>query len=173
MNDRCEKELVAASQRGDRDAYAALVKRYSKRIFAICFGILDNSHDAEDIAQQTLIKGFTAIRNLQDKQQFGPWLSRIARNLCIDYIRKQKRRQAIAAEHSEQSRTTDNDYPDLRAALTRLPEKYRLPLVLYYFDEQSTGKVAETLGVSQATVHTRLSRARKQLRKLLASEGGA
>ena len=165
MNDHCEVELVAACRRGDREAYAGLVKMHSKRIFAVCFGILGNSHDAEDVAQQALIKGFAEIKSLRDKAQFGPWIRQIARNFCIDYLRKIKHREVALAEQAEQSRATTGEYPNLQAALEKLPKRYRLPLVLYYFDGQSTEKVAQTLKISRAGVHTRLSRARKRLRK--------
>lgn len=171
MNGRPEEELITACCLGDREAYAELVKKQSKRIFAICFGILGNSHDAEDITQQTLIKGFIEIRNLRDKKQFGSWVGRIARNLYIDNIRRRKRRETIVPEQPRQSLERNDDYFDLKEALVKMSAKYRSLLILYYFDGKNSNRITEALNLSRSTVLKRLSRARKQLRKLLGARG--
>ena len=165
-------------------AYAGLVRVYSGRVFAICLGMLGNIHDAEDIAQQALLKGFTDIDQLRDSDQFGAWIGRIARNLCLDFIRRRKREQKKAftkrAAVSESSSPAPafptklgggEKYPELEDALAKLPRRYRLALMLYYFDGRSTENIAEALQISQAAVYARMSRARKRLRKLLAAEG--
>jgi RNA polymerase sigma-70 factor (ECF subfamily) len=171
LNGGLEKELVAACRRGDTSAYARLVKVYSGRIFAICMGMLGNSHDAEDIAQQALLKGLASIRQLRSDTQFGAWLIRIAKNLCIDFIRKRKPRQNTLVERFEVRQSGTEGYSELRAALAELPQDYRLTLVLYYFDGRSTKSIAETLGMSTGAVQARLSRARKKLHKLLEAQG--
>ena len=171
MNGRLEKKLVARCRKADKLSYAGLVKAYSRRVFAICLGMLGNNHDAEDIAQQVLLKGFTDINQLRDDEQFGAWISRIARNLCIDFIRRRKLEANGLVEQAATSRSDSKEYPGLEAALAKLSEDYRLALMLYYFDGRSAESVAETLGISKAVVYTRLSRARKQLRKLLDAEG--
>jgi len=167
LNDGLEKELITASRAGDTSAYSELVKIYSKRVFSICLGMLGNGHDAEDIAQQTLFKGFTDINQLRSSEQFGAWLSRIAKNLCIDFLRRQKRRRNILADQAGTSQSDSKLYPELQAALARLPQDSRTVLMLYYFDGRSTKSIAETFEISVAAAQARLSRARKQLRKLL------
>ena len=171
MNGDLEKELVAACRRGDKSAYAGLVKAYSGRIFAICLGMLGNSHDAEDIAQQALLKGLASIKQLRSDTQFGAWLIRIAKNLCIDFIRKRKPMQNALVERLETSQSDTEGYSGLRAALAELPQDHRLTLVLFYFDGRSTRSIAETLGMSTGAVQARLSRARKKFRKLLEAQG--
>ena len=170
MNGNLEKKLVAACRNGDRSAYAGLVKAYSGRIFAICLGILDNTHDAEDIAQQALLKALTEIKQLRDDEQFGAWISQIAKNLCIDFIRKHK--QKCIGETAAVSQSSSKEYPELQTALAKLSEDHRLALMLYYFDGRSAKSIGETFMISQAAAQTRISRARKQLRKLLEAEGG-
>jgi len=149
------------------------VKAYSGRVFAICLGMLGHRDDAEDIAQQALLKGFTDINKLRDEEQFGAWISRIAKNLCIDFIRRRKRTQSIIAKRVWAAQSGSQEYSGLKSALGELSEEYRLALVLYYFDGRSTKSIAETLMISEAAAQTRLSRARKQLRKLLETKGGA
>jgi RNA polymerase sigma-70 factor (ECF subfamily) len=165
LNEDLEKKLVAACRNGDSSAYAGLAKHYSARIYAICLGMLRHRENAEDIAQQALLKALTNIKQLQDDEHFGAWISRIAKNLCIDFIRKQKRFFLI--KRAVVSRNSLKEYPELQAALAKLSEEHRLALMLFYFDERSTKNIAQTLEISEALAQKRLSRARKQLRSLL------
>ena len=171
MNGYLEKKLVESCRGADKSAYTELVKAYSGRVFAICLGMLGNIQDAEDIAQQTLLKGFANIKQVRNSEQFGAWISRIAKNLCIDFIRRQKHRQCSFAEQSAADHSNAKEYPELKRALTKLSKEYRLALLLYYFDGRSIKAVAESLMISEAAAQTRLSRARKQLRKLLETKG--
>jgi RNA polymerase sigma-70 factor (ECF subfamily) len=170
LDEQSEKQLVAECLGGDRDAYATLVKRHSRAIFALCLAMLREVHDAEDVAQETLVRGFRELDQLRDGAQFRRWLLKIARNLCLDFIRAQKRGRQMLEKRSNPRTVVPYDYMDLHDAVTRLPEKYRLPLVLYYFDGQSSESVARALDLTPAGVLTRLSRARRALRALLASK---
>jgi RNA polymerase sigma-70 factor (ECF subfamily) len=165
-----DRKLVDACRGGDADAYAGLVERYSRSVFAVCLGTLGNVHDAEDISQETFIKGLARVGQLRDGGQFGPWIMKIARNLCLDHARRRKRGAEIVALSGRDRRGFGEEHADLREAIARLPEKYRLPLMLYYFDGRSSENVAGALGISTDGVLTRLSRARKELRRLIDSQ---
>ena len=89
MNDFSDDILVAASQRGDKSAYALLVKRYYRHVFAVCLGMLGNVHDAEDVVQDAMLKGFLEVRKLRNSERFDQWILRIAKNLCIDLFSDQ------------------------------------------------------------------------------------
>lgn len=171
MNGDLENKLVASCRTGDNSAYTSLAKAHSRRIFAICYGMLGNTHDAEDIAQQTLLRGFANIRQIRRNKKFGAWINRIAKNLCVDFIRKQKRRRSFPVGRVTTSQSSPKEYPELERALAKLPEEYRLALMLYYFDGQSARTVAEAFGISEGAAQARLSRARKKLRKLLQAKG--
>jgi len=151
-------------------AYRQLVKSHGSRVFAVCLGMLGNSHDAEDIAQQTLLKGYANIKQLQDEQKFGSWICRIARNLCVDFVRKRQREKTIDPARITQQQNSCREYPELHSALTKLTEEYRVALMLYYFDGQSARSVADAMGISESAAQARLSRARKQLRRVLEAE---
>ena len=173
IDQKPEEDLVEASRAGDREAYAALVRRHARRIYAICLGILGSRNDTEDVFQETFVKGLTRIHTLRDSSQFPAWISQIARNLCRDFYRKSTRRRFLLDAHAgpEAGRTTDPEqFKDLHDALERLPEKYRLPLMLFYFDGKSSETLARELNVSRAGASTRLFRARNELRKLLGGE---
>jgi len=167
LNDFSDDILVAASQHGDKSAYAILVKRHYRGVFAVCLGVVGNVHDAEDIAQDAMLKGFLKIRKLHSSEQFGPWIVRIAKNLCIDFIRRKKYVRAFRAQQPAQPRHTANEKHDLQQAVRRLPREFRLPLVMYYFDNKSTRTIAQKLSISRSGVCQRIRDARKQLHKLL------
>ena len=167
MQGDSEKDLAARCRAGDKSAYTDLVRACSAGVFAICMAMLGNRHDAEDVAQQTLLKGLTGINGLRHDEQFGAWISRIARNLCIDFIRKRRRKPSLAVRQADPAWPESRDYRELQTALAKLPEESRLTLMLYYFDGRSTKNIAAMLDISQCAVQTRLCRARRQLRKLL------
>ena len=171
MNDLTDNQLVAAAKKGDKQAYAELVKKYSRKVFALCYGIMANPSDAEDVAQEALIKGFMRIGQINENSSFKSWLMTVARNSCLDALRKRKETveldniSSLGQGHKEFERT------DLRLALQKLPEHYRVPLMLYYFNGQSTENLAKNLNISVAGAFTRLSRARKELRDLMVQGG--
>lgn len=171
MNDRSNENLVAASRKGDKSAYAQLVEKYYRRLFLICLGIVGNIHDAEDVAQETILKGFLEISTLRDSSRFGPWIIKIARSLCINFVRRSQRGRRIlekrATETEEKSGLNDN----LQQAIEKLPMEIRLPLVMYYFDGQSVQKVADNLDMSTSAVYSKLRDAINQLHRLLAVQG--
>ena len=90
MNAEMENSLVASCRKGGRAAYADLVRRHAGRVFAICLSLLGDWHEAEDMAQQTLLRGFMQIGNLRNSERFGAWIAQIARNVCVDALRRRK-----------------------------------------------------------------------------------
>jgi RNA polymerase sigma-70 factor (ECF subfamily) len=165
-------DLVAASRAGDRDAYAILIHRHARRVYAVCLGMLGDVADSEDIAQETFMRGLTHIHALRVDERFSAWISQIARNLCRDYLKSTGRRRELLEQRALDRRSSPAEFSDLYAALDRLPEKHRLPLVLYYLDGRSVSSVAEELGVSEAAAYNRLSRSRRALRSILLDTGG-
>lgn len=171
MDADSEREQVGLCKQGDKAAYAGLVRAHSGRVFALCLGMLGNRHDAEDMTQQALLKGFRQIRTLRNSDRFAPWITRIARNLCLDALRTRKHQDSPPPVRDGQDQGDPEALRRLETALKRLNTDYRVPLLLFYFDGRTTQNIAETLGITQANVQTRLSRARRQLRRLLAGEG--
>ena len=84
MNESSDENVVRTCQQDDKAAYAVLVKRHYRHVFAMCLGVLGNVHDAEDVAQEAMLKGFLKIKKLDNTEQFEAWILRIARNLCFD-----------------------------------------------------------------------------------------
>ncbi|MBN2183562.1 MAG: sigma-70 family RNA polymerase sigma factor [Sedimentisphaerales bacterium] len=171
MENHSDEKLVAASHEGDKSAYASLVERYYKHIFLICLGIVGNVHDAEDAAQEVVLKGYQEISKLRGDSQFGAWIGKIAGNLCINFVRRKQRGRKILEEKIKLPEQKPNENDNLRRAIEKLPMEARLPLVMYYFDGQSVQKVAENLDMSTSAVYSKLRGAIKQLHGLLTVQG--
>ena len=162
-----DENLVTACQKGDKAAYRFLVKRHYKQVFAMCMGILGNVHDAEDIAQDAMLQGFLKIRRLRRNEHFGLWILRIARNLCIDLLRRKRHVKAIIADEAVSTDRPANERYDLHEAVRSLPLELRMPLIMYYFDNKSTENIAEKLNISRSGVCQRIKTARKKLHGFL------
>ena len=173
----CNKKMIFSKGNLDRRNYSELVREHSARIFAICFSMLANRDDAEDITQQVFLKGFSDIKQLRDASKFGVWITQIAKHMCMDFLRRKKLnkialKQIADNEMKDERAHDDSKYNRLQSALMQLSEEYRLPLMLYYFDGKSTKNIAELLEITVDLAHTHLSRARKKLRELLITERG-
>mgnify|MGYP002063736867 CR=1 FL=1 len=169
MNVRTDEFQVDTDRGTDQEAYAELVHRHLRRVFAICLAILGNTADAEDAAQEVFVRGFEKIGSLRNPEQFGSWIGQTARNRCRDHLRSRTRRPEIPLTPRVENRagSEPEDFGDLRAALARLPEDDRLPLLLYYYDGKDTSTLAGEMGISQGGACAKLYRARRRLRALL------
>ena len=156
MDTRDDNELVAGCRAGDRAAYGALIDRYYRYIFATCLAVLGHVQEAEDAAQEAVVRGFERIGKLRAAEQFGPWITRIAKNLCIDRLRRQRRDREAVTGRVETSPVRQEEHADLQDAIRQLPMELRLPLVMYYFDGRSAAGIANTLGVSHSAICQRL-----------------
>ncbi|MGD1047125.1 MAG: RNA polymerase sigma factor [Candidatus Krumholzibacteriaceae bacterium] len=162
-----DRKLVEECVQGNREAYAELVRLHAGRVYAVCLAIVGTEADAEDLAQEALVRGFVKINSLKDRDRFGSWIATIAGNLSRNFIRQRANQARLLATQADCASGETERFSDLRRALWKLPEQHRVPLVLYYFDDRSTASIAATLGITPEAVHMRLSRARGELRKLL------
>lgn len=171
MSELLDENLVVASLGGDKSAYALLVKRHYKRVFIMCLGILGRVHDAEDAAQEAMLKGFVNIGRLRDASRFDAWISKIARNICSDHIRKRIQAREIAVDKQQMETQTESQDNQLERALEQLPEKTRLPVVMYFLDGASVKTVARRLDMSHSGVYQRLRTGLGQLHDFMVSKG--
>jgi len=130
-------------------------------------GMLGNAADAEDIAQEAMLKGFVEISKLRDGSQFGPWITRIAKNMCINLARRKEHSRKAVEEKAKLLNESAAENDRLQRAIEKLPQEFRLPLVMYYFDGQSVKRVAEKLNISVPGVYSKLRAATEKLHELL------
>jgi RNA polymerase sigma-70 factor (ECF subfamily) len=167
LDDYSDDILVEASRRGDKQAYSMLVKRHYRYVFAVCLGMLANVHDAEDIAQDTMLKGFLKIRRLYRGERFDLWVLRIARNLCVDYLRRKKHAKNFAQQVRNNSTRPSDEAGHLHDAIEQLSQEYRVPLMMYYFDNRSAKTIAQKLNISHSGACHKIRTARRKLYNLL------
>jgi RNA polymerase sigma-70 factor (ECF subfamily) len=166
--DNCSDEnVVQACKQGNTASYKLLVKRHYRHVFALCLGILGNIHDAEDIAQEAMLRGLVKIKKLGKGEHFEAWILQIAKNLCIDFLRKRKHVKPLANEQSMQAGQKSQENHELEQAVRRLPLELRLPLTMYYFDGKNAKMIADRLNISHSGACQRIRAARQELHKLL------
>jgi len=164
-------DLVRRAQRSEPDAQRDLIVAYQHRVAGFVYAIIGRNDAIEDIAQHIFIKMVRALPRLQAPEQFESWLFRLARNTCIDHLRRQKLRRIFlpfAPEHEdvpEPAGAVDSEELDaLRHALAQLRPQDRVLLALVQ-EGRSHAEIAQTLTTSVAAVKARLHRAREHLRE--------
>lgn len=184
--DRSEEELIRRVQGGERERFYDLVKPYERRVYAAAFSILRNEADAEDAAQEAILKAMQHIRQFRAEARFSTWLTQITVNEALMRRRKQHSdvMEPIGERQEEDGTYTPRDFADWREipseslerkevreslskALASLKQQYRDVFVLRDVQHFSIEETAEALGISRASVKTRLLRARLMLRDLL------
>jgi RNA polymerase sigma-70 factor (ECF subfamily) len=182
-----EETLIRRIRNGEHDLFYELIRPYERRVYATAFAILRNQADAEDAAQEAVLKAFKHIRQFRAEARFSTWLTQITLNEAR--MRKRKEHlhlmEPIADKPDEEGNYIPRDFADWREipsetlerkevreklaqALDSLGEKYREVFVLRDMHHLSIEQTAKTLGISTASVKTRLLRARLMLRDLLA-----
>ncbi len=173
-----ERALVAACQRGERDAFDALVTRYQRSVYRLCYRYVNDHSDANDLAQEAFLKAYKAIGRFRGEAAFSTWLYRIAVNSCLNFRAARKpQTEPLADSLADGRRGVGEDLEQreraarVRAAVERLPEKQRLTLILKIYQDLTHEQVAEILGSSVGTVKANLFHALGNLRRLLHAGG--
>lgn len=173
--------------KGDQNAFAEIVELYQDKLYRVCFRMLGNRHEAEDIAQEAFVRAFVNIHTFDTKRKFSTWLYRIGTNLCIDRIRKKKPdyyldaevsgteglnmySQIAASEELPEDQVMKMEMQDrVQYEISRLPDKYRAVIVLKYMEDLPLQEISEILEMPLGTVKTRIHRGREALRKQLSN----
>ena len=160
-------------------AFALVLDRYETKVYRLCCALLRNRTQAEDAAQESLIRIWKALPTYDQRASLSTWIYAITRNRCLSIL--ERRREApslseadIAAEASglAAAENADEDACErLRELVDLLPERQRQTLVLYYYEERSVSEVAERLAMPEGTVKTILHRARAELSAMLRERG--
>ena len=180
-----ERTLVEAASAGDDHAFDTLVDLHWRKIASIASRFLQDPHEAEDVVQETFIRAFERLKSFRGQSGFQTWLIRIAINQCKN--RQQsfwKRRVFLQPEetsHTEPSSDSGGEAALMQGeasravqnAVRKLPEKYRLPIVLHYFEDLTGAEVAAVLGWKESLVWSRIYAGYRELRKRLTDWNGS
>lgn len=172
MQNKPETRLVEAAIDGDVDSFGELCQRYYPAMVAIGYSILGDHQLAEDAAQESFARALVNLRNLKRKTKFVPWLAAICRNVARDMVAV-KIQNVIADSPSQipDGDNKDNCNQMIRRAIEQLPTSARELVILRYYNGLSYEQIASVLGVSQAAINGRLTRAKRKMAKYLKRNG--
>ena len=183
-----ENEIIRSVLRGNVNDFEKLVTAYEKNVYNIALRMVGDPDDAADMTQETFIKAYRALSGFRGDSKFSSWLYRIASNVCLDFLRSRSRHPQVSLSTVDEDDRATFELPDMRQnpeeqlmkklgmeavrrGLEQLPEQQRQILVLRELGGLSYAELAQTLGLEEGTVKSRIFRARKRLCALLLCDG--
>lgn len=180
-----EQELIQRCRRGDEAAFETLLRRYEKKVYALCRRMCRDEDDAMEAAQDAFLAVWRGIGSFRADARFSTWVYRLTANACLDLLRREKKRggdlsldgEEGVAEPADPSPTPEELAERqetrrlVREALRALPDDYRAVLLLRELGQLSYAEIADATGLELGTVKSRISRARLALRNNLAASG--
>jgi RNA polymerase sigma-70 factor (ECF subfamily) len=174
--------LVRQVWQGRLEAYGELVRRYQGSVYGVCYRMLGERREAEDLAQDAFIRGFERLDTFDLAYEFGPWIRRVAANLCLNRL---QRRQPVLLDLDdeaglrggppgptpESSAEKHQQAEDIRQAILALPPAYRAVIELRHYQEASYEEIAAALYLPLSDVKSHLFRARRILARRLVEHG--
>ncbi len=171
-------QLLNKALHGDMSAFEELVSSNYNHIYNLCYRMMRNSHDAEDMLQESMLKSWRKLNSFKKSSSFSTWLHKIAVNTCLDEIRKRKDKQMSVEEMGEHGkhiidakssnfdeRSIKKD--EIKNALSNLKERERIMIVLKDIQGYSYEEMAQILRCPTGTIRSRLARARSAMVKIL------
>ena len=188
--DFSEAQLLERAAHGDQAAFEEIVKAHEKNVYTLALRMSHNREDALDLSQEIFLRVYKALPGFKGEASFSTWLYRLSYNLCVDHIRKVKRRNELplTVHYSDSTEEQEIDWPDARynpesewekkelresiaLSMEKLTPEQRAILTFREIQGLSYDEIARTLKLSEGTVKSRLARAREALRKILVSKG--
>ena len=176
MNESPDRDLLLRARRGETEAFGEIVRRYQTAVFNVCYRLMGERREAEDMAQEAFIRAYGRLESYDPARPFGPWVRRVAANLCLNRL------ETLPPSQPELDEERDPDDPSqqpehiteqrdeaerLRLALVSLPAHYRVVLELRHYQELSYEEIAESMRLPLSDVKSHLFRARKLLAEKL------
>ena len=167
-------EKIKKAQAGDIIAFGELVKMFQDAVYGVAYAMVGNFEDAQDIAQETFIQAWRNLGSLKEPTKFPNWLCRIARNLCIDFLRQRKfetveLEEAIVVHATSPEPLEQTEKKELAesviAAVRALPKKLRLTTTLFYINGYTVSEISEFLEAPAGTIKRRLHDSRQRLKE--------
>jgi RNA polymerase sigma-70 factor, ECF subfamily len=171
-----DRDLILRARRGETEAFGELVRQTQAAVFNVCYRLLGERREAEDLAQETFIRAWERLHTFDAERPFLPWIRRVAANLCLNHLAARPPDSPELDEERDEADSAFGPAPlveqrqqseKIRAALSCLPPRYRVAIELRHFQELSYDEIARTLNLSLSDVKSDLFRARKLLAEKL------
>ena len=165
-------DIVDRCREGDRRAQYELYSLYAKPMLNVAMRIVNDRMEAEDVLQESFINAFGKLRAFRGESTIGAWIKRIVVNKSLNVVKKRRVYFDNVDDHQISEEEAEDDQiqynvKDIHRALTELPEGYRLVFTLYMFEDQSHAEIAESLGITENTSKSQLSRARRKIKEIM------
>ena len=184
-----EERVIFRVLAGDANAFESLVLANQRKVYNLCFRMTGNASDAEDLAQDAFIRAYNSLGSFKGESSFSKWLYRLTSNVCIDHLRREKRRDVGSLTYQDEAGVVQElEVPDMRFApepalerrevgtgiqqgLNRLSPEHKEILIMREIEGLSYEEIGAILGLTPGTVKSRISRARLNLSKFLLTTG--
>jgi len=153
-----------------KEQFTIFAEKYMDMIYRVAYSWTKNADDANDVTQDVLIQLFKTTKEFESDSHLKNWLIRVTINQCKMIFRSLWKQAEDVSEYAETLGFEDQDYLDLFIAVMNLDKKYRVPLMLFYYEGYSTTEIASFLNLPEKTISTRLFRAKNKLRDYLKEE---
>lgn len=166
-------ENLKRAQSGDKEAFVIVMESYKFQLYRIGRTLLNNDEDIGDAMQETVLKVFKGIANINKLESFKSWIFKIMINECNNILRSKKKFSIFTKLFKEESYVDEYDFENepVMKGIKSLKEDFKKVIILYYYEDLSVKDIAEILEISEGTVKSRLSRARGKLSEILKSRG--
>jgi RNA polymerase sigma-70 factor (ECF subfamily) len=173
------EELIARCRDNDRQAQRELYQLYVRPMFNVCYRIVNQQEEAEDVLQEAFVRMFRQLDTYRQEASFGSWFKRIVVNASLNHIKKRQLKwQQVERMHGQPQETVLQEEENsvemerfsvqqVQQAMEALPEGYRLVFNLYLFEDWTHREIAGELGISESTSKSQLNRAKKKMKELL------
>jgi RNA polymerase sigma-70 factor (ECF subfamily) len=178
MPEPADRDLVLRTRRGDVQAFGELVRRYQGSVFNVCYRMVGERREAEDLAQEAFLRAYRRLATYDAERPFGPWVRRVAARVCLNELDRRTPAQLELDDDRDQPLASGETGPEaafdvraeadtLRRALAELPPRYRAVIELRHYQEMSYAEISEALEIPLSDVKSHLYRARKSLARRL------
>jgi RNA polymerase sigma factor (sigma-70 family) len=170
------REIIELSKAGNQKAQYQLYRLYSKAMYNICYRIMNNQAEAEDLLQESFTDAFINLEGFRYESAFGAWLKRIVVNKCINHLKKRKA-ELVYTDNLIDYYDDNDDHAEIEEAqlevkkihraMEQLPDGYRVIFSLYLLEGYDHSEIAQILGITESTSKSQFSRAKQKLKDIL------
>jgi RNA polymerase sigma factor (sigma-70 family) len=171
------KDIIELSKARNSQAQYQLYQLYAKAMYNICYRMMNNREEAEDMLQESFAEAFMSIDTFRFESSFGAWLKRITVNKCINALKKRKAELVYTDKLSDNHTETDEFDPQgitteqVQKAMEELPEGYRIVFSLFLLEGYDHGEIGQILGIAESTSKSQYMRARQKIQNILIQKG--